>query len=255
MKPKQQKELMLSETMRAMAVELENVLDDLLYASKEFQSNGVTSSLVYPIITLLKIDLIKDLHKYKYTVELRKKIVERLCVRFGHILYNDVFLFATFLDPYCGPNSFPSHMRDNVVFRLKEHLIKCTNLITNTKVAPQKNYNNFRDRFMKFDEESSNSESLDSIISNTITDYMNTIKNFSLDKSKTVLDFWRENESRWPILANIARKVLGVPASSAGVERMFSIAGHVFSLKRRRMKTKIYESLVYCKLNENLLNN
>ena len=146
-------------------------------------------------------------------------------------------------------------MRDNVIFRLKEHMTKCTNLISKSKPVPKTTLNSFRDRFMKFDEETYNSESLDSCISNTITDYMNALKKISLDTRKTVLDFWRENESRWPLLANIAKKVLAVPASSAGVERMFSIAGHVFSLKRRRMKARIYESLGYCKLNEDLLNN
>ena len=255
LKPKAQKELMLDSNMRAMAVELEQVLDDLLYASKEFQSDGVTSSLVYPIISLLKMELIKDLNKYKYTAELRKTIVERICVRFGHILYNDVFLFATFLDPYCGPSSFPSHMRDDVVFRLKEHLLRCSNSIIEQKTSQNKSKNSFRERFMRYDEEESQSESHESLISNTISDYMSCIKKITLDKNKTVLDFWRENESRWPSLASIAKKVLAVPASSAGVERMFSIAGHVFSLKRRRIKARIYESLVFCKLNEDLLNN
>ena len=50
-----------------MARELEIVFDDSLYASKEFQSKEVTSSLVYPTISYLKSHLVKDLHKFKYT--------------------------------------------------------------------------------------------------------------------------------------------------------------------------------------------
>lgn len=76
---------------------------------------------------------------------------------------------------------------------------------------------------------------------------MTDIVNF---KGKCVLNFWKEKESRWLCLSKVAKKVLGVPASSSGCERMFSIAGHVHSLKRRRMKAYIFESLVFCKLNE-----
>jgi hypothetical protein len=48
----------------------------------------------------------------------------------------------------------------------------------------------------------------------------------------------------------LAKKYLGVPASSASAERMFSISGHIFSSKRRRMGAKIFSELVYLKLND-----
>jgi len=49
------------------------------------------------------------------------------------------------------------------------------------------------------------------------------------------------------------KKFLGVQASSAWVERMFSIAGHIFTNKRRRTGVKLFENLVFMKLNENYL--
>ena len=68
------------------------------------------------------------------------------------------------------------------------------------------------------------------------------------------LGFWKKIvQSMLPTLSKLAMKVLGVPATSSEAERMFSIAGHVFSLKRRRMVDQLLVSLVYCKLNENLL--
>jgi hypothetical protein len=51
----------------------------------------------------------------------------------------------------------------------------------------------------------------------------------------------------------VARKVLGVPASSSDGERDFSISGHIYSPKRRRMDPKIFATLVYLKLNTNFL--
>ena len=79
------------------------------------------------------------------------------------------------------------------------------------------------------------------------------INTFPLSKEVSVLAFWREKQHRWEALAKVAKKVLGVPASSSAVERMFSIAGHIFSSKRRRMRQILFSNLVYLKLNEAFL--
>jgi hypothetical protein len=44
------------------------------------------------------------------------------------------------------------------------------------------------------------------------------------------------NETRYKEISKLAKKYLGVPASSAAVERIFSIAGHVFQTKRRKFE-------------------
>jgi hypothetical protein len=51
-------------------------------------------------------------------------------------------------------------------------------------------------------------------------------------------------------LTEIARKYFGVKASSAGEERMFSISGHIFTINRQRMGSKLFPNLVFLKLNE-----
>ena len=90
-------------------------------------------------------------------------------------------------------------------------------------------------------------------VRNAINDYIIDISLCPIKRETSVLTFWKEKESRWIVLSRVAKKVLGVPASSSGNERMFSIAGHVFSLKRRRMKPKIFETLFFCKLNEQFI--
>ena len=67
------------------------------------------------------------------------------------------------------------------------------------------------------------------------------------------LQFWKTYESLFPQLADLAKKYLSVQASSAAVERMFSIAGHIFNPKRRRLSVEYFDTLVYLKLNEALL--
>ena len=72
-------------------------------------------------------------------------------------------------------------------------------------------------------------------------------------KKEDPLDFWRTHEKVFPSLALLAKKYLSVQASSAAVERMFSISGHIFSLKRRRLGIKFFSLLVLLKLNEELI--
>jgi hypothetical protein len=68
--------------------------------------------------------------------------------------------------------------------------------------------------------------------------------------------FWKTNHKspRLENLAKLAKKLLGVPATSAEVERMFSLSGHILGPKRRTTGVQLFEDLVYLKLNENLLN-
>jgi hypothetical protein len=67
--------------------------------------------------------------------------------------------------------------------------------------------------------------------SDEITTYLN--ENCLTEKQcPDVLSFWKENASKYPILSMIARKVLAMPATSAGVERLFSIAGALDRARR-----------------------
>ena len=67
------------------------------------------------------------------------------------------------------------------------------------------------------------------------------------------LTFWKQYHMVLPSLGQLAKKYLGVPASAAHVERMFSIAGHIINIKRRRMGVKLFTMLVMLKLNDNIM--
>ena len=61
--------------------------------------------------------------------------------------------------------------------------------------------------------------------------------------------FWINHSSRWKHLAILARKVAAVPMSSAGGERMFSIANYIIAPRRNRMKPDTLEALMMGKVN------
>ena len=59
----------------------------------------------------------------------------------------------------------------------------------------------------------------------------------------------KENQKKYPILAMLAKDVLGVPSSSAPVERLFSIAGKVFTPERCQLTDKRFEQLMFIRCN------
>eukprot|EP00731_Ephydatia_muelleri_P000746 Em0001g746a len=61
------------------------------------------------------------------------------------------------------------------------------------------------------------------------------------------LVWWQQNQDRFPHVAKMARQHLGVPATSASVERVFSGVGLTFSDLRQNMKDSTLESICWIK--------
>ena len=64
-----------------------------------------------------------------------------------------------------------------------------------------------------------------------------------------VLNWWRKNAKRFPLLARAAKKYLAVQATSCAVERTFSSSGNVVTSRRTLLVTRNVEMIVYIKEN------
>ncbi|UJR29618.1 hypothetical protein I4U23_017166 [Adineta vaga] len=62
--------------------------------------------------------------------------------------------------------------------------------------------------------------------------------------SLLLLDFWRTNEKRLPLLSTIAKRILVIQGSSSESERHFSAGGTIVSEKRSRASASTVEPLV-----------
>ena len=64
------------------------------------------------------------------------------------------------------------------------------------------------------------------------------------------LDWWKLNQHRFPLLARLAWKYLGIPATSTPSERMFSTAGQIVTNWCANLKPSLVDKLLF--LNKNM---
>jgi len=66
---------------------------------------------------------------------------------------------------------------------------------------------------------------------------------------RRVLEWWAANEINFPALSVMARQYLGVPATSASAERLFSITGRAYDDLRQAMREDMLEMLMWARIN------
>lgn len=187
----------------------------------------------------------------RYVGGIAKALLKSLKSRFDPILSNDVFIISSFLDPEFNIYSLQEFKQASVKDKVKEHLRLY--IIPPNPTQPVIKRLITDPRYKRYgDNVASNSLSVgkhDDLMDKCISEYLLSATSTSLK----ALDFWKVHEQKFPGLAIMAKKFLGVPASSAQVERAFSLSGHILSVRRRRMGVKLFTDLVTLKLNEELL--
>ncbi|XP_067280629.1 E3 SUMO-protein ligase ZBED1-like [Pseudorasbora parva] len=66
-----------------------------------------------------------------------------------------------------------------------------------------------------------------------------------IDGDDKPLEWWKENGSRFPLMANMARKYLCITATSTPSERVFSAAGNIVTPHRNLLKPERVNQLVF----------
>ena len=61
--------------------------------------------------------------------------------------------------------------------------------------------------------------------------------------------WWKLKETKWPTLAKLVKQYLAAPASSAGVERVFSAAGKMHDDLRKAEKDSTLEHSLFAAFN------
>ena len=193
-------------------------------------------------------------YDFFYTNKIRSELRKSLRERFGDLIKDDLFLLSTFLDSNFGLDYFDSETKIVVKQKVKNLVLAVVSSKNNNEEKVQSKISNNKATRVEQLRQSNyishkevNTEIEIDDVDKMIDEYVRTV---SENKFTCTLNFWKTYESIYPSLAKLAKKYLSVPASSAAVERMFSISGHIFSIKRRRLGIKYLTDLVYLKLNE-----
>jgi len=64
------------------------------------------------------------------------------------------------------------------------------------------------------------------------------LQHSNIDRQEDPLVWWKQNCSHLPMLQELAKKYLCIPATSVPAERLFSKAGEVVSSRRSNLKPK-----------------
>ena len=77
------------------------------------------------------------------------------------------------------------------------------------------------------------------------TEISKFMKEDPAEDNQSVLQYWSARSTKYPILSKLAKKFLAIPASSSGVERIFSIAGSLARARRARLQPKTLENVIF----------
>ena len=77
----------------------------------------------------------------------------------------------------------------------------------------------------------------------------NYLNSAAVSEDCNPLEYWKVNQLSYPMLLSLAKKYSSVPASSAPVERIFSIGGNIFRPARCCLSDNLFQELMFIKLN------
>ncbi|XP_076065166.1 zinc finger BED domain-containing protein 4-like [Oratosquilla oratoria] len=234
--------------------EITDILTPFEVATLQCQGENVTSSKVIPCIRGLRaeLELLSQTYKSNMITTLKSSIEKRLKI------YEDMEMFqlASLLDPrfkmdWCSPEEV--NLMKSLLKTKVDEIISTGNKekdsLQENKEAPRKKCKLFR--FMT--PSSSTSSSLCTLTS-TLSQMESYLSQPITEDDSDPLLFWEQNQSTLPQLTILALQYLCIPASSAPVERLFSIAGKVFRPERCRITDARFEELMFIKCNKHIVN-
>lgn len=74
-----------------------------------------------------------------------------------------------------------------------------------------------------------------------------------IDANVNPLPWWRDNQSRFPLLSKVARKYMCICATSTPSERVFSAAGNIVTPVRSSLKPHKVNMLVFLARNKDMV--
>ena len=161
-------------------------------------------------------------------------------------------MFASFLHPRTKNLTFvDDDKRQNIHDQIKVEMRKLNSEATDTSDEPPQKRQNSNHDVMEWLDDILEPQNTCSVVVQSDKVEFEMIQYLNEPCCKTdVLDWWRQKEQFFPLLSQLARKYLCVPASSVPAERIFSTAGYLINNKRACLRAEHVDMLIF--LNKNM---
>jgi hypothetical protein len=101
-----------------------------------------------------------------------------------------------------------------------------------------------QDMFMEIHKDKAFTSDVDLYFSTLVIDWRN---GSGKDDPNWVLNWWRSHESEYPIMSQVARDYLAIPAGEVDVERLFSSGRDLIGIRRNSLSIDTMRALMILK--------
>jgi hypothetical protein len=165
------------------------------------------------------------------------------------------FIISIILDPRLKLNHFEENgllyfypnIKNDVITMLKFEYIKIKNEIQSLNIT-NVSFDELQDDIYNASNNDSNSDDeFYTKTEKTEDEYISYITENTISSKINPLEYWKNNEYKYPILAILARRFLAIPATSASIESTFSIATNIITKNRNRLLPMTAKRLILLK--------
>ena len=222
--------------------------------------NYPTLSLLYPELKKLRKAVEPEVKDTEIIKIMKKKMTQKLDAKFGKQDSPTVTdaMIATGLDPrYKSLKCLLPDLREKV----KEEIV----LLVKKEIDDQKQQESPPPKRMRPSQSSEESSSDDDITLHQSTTHFQAAQEYegyvrekkrekceSCPADNCALQWWKAMASRYPHVGSVARKYLGIPATSTASERSFSAAGNIVTNKRANLSSEHVDALVSLAMNRHM---
>ncbi|KAK7886512.1 hypothetical protein WMY93_026133 [Mugilogobius chulae] len=239
------------------------ILDPCEQLTRDICKATSTTADVIPAVQALKRLLHKPVATDHGVKTSKTTLLESINTRFNHVDDEPLYFLATILDPRYKDRYFTSATKQQakklVLEKMNTQQRQHTHVLTDEPEAEttESGNNSLLDMYAEILEENTDSEvySEKGHIEMQFQTYLfeATLPLSSEEPAETPLEYWRTNKTRFPDLAELARKYLSAPCTSVDSERLFSAAANVMDEKRNRLTCENAEKLLFIKKNLTLV--
>lgn len=222
---------------------------------KQMQNEAITLSEFYGVWLRIEMHLLQMMGKPNNQVDLAHKLNDTMNSYKAKVFSNPLMLCAIFLDP-----------RYSCTLEAKKMLTARSKLIEIFERIRTRNEQSYHfDDFGKFIAEkarlidtTSSSKELHEITKAqfdliAIEKELNELQKYpQAEPGLNILQFWNENNIRFPKLYSLAMLIMAIPSSQTSIERNFSSLTFILNPLRTKLSSKLLENILLIRSNKEL---